>query len=92
MLSIKNASLYADFPFSPPPFLITCDSLRPDLVLVGTNCCFESNIKVNSDRKAAKCRPLLMNLRIEYTNNNFVTFSMSALGILVRLQMPLCKC
>ena len=42
---------------------------------------FESNIKVNSDRKAAKYHPLLTNLRTEYTNINFVNISMSALGI-----------
>ena len=42
---------------------------------------FESNIKVNSERKAAKYHPLFTNLRTEYTNINFVNLSMSALGI-----------
>ena len=44
---------------------------------------FESNIKVNSDRKAAKYHPLLTYLRTEYTNINIVIniISMSALGI-----------
>ena len=72
------------------PSLITGDSLRLDLVLVLNNTTvylleltvgFESNIKVNSDRKAAKYHPLLTNPLTEYTNINFVNFSMSALGI-----------
>ena len=90
MSSIKNASLYADLPSFPSPSLITGDSLRPDLVFVLNNTTvylleltvsFESNIKVNSERKAAKYHPLLTNLRTEYTNINFVNLSMSALGI-----------
>ena len=90
MASIKNASLYADLPSFPSPSLITGDSLRPDLVLVLNNTTvylleltvdFESNIKVNSDRKAAKYHPLLTSLRAEYTNINFVNFSMSTLSI-----------
>ena len=90
MSSIKNASLYADLPSSPSPSLITGDSLRPDLVFVLNNTTvylleltvgFESNIKVNSDCKAAKYHPLLINLRKKYTNINFVNFSMSAPGI-----------
>ena len=90
MSSIKNASLYADLPSFPSPSLITGDSLRPDLILVLNNTTvylleltvgFESNIKVNSDHKAAKYHPLLTNLLTEYTNINFVNISMSALGI-----------
>ena len=90
MSSIKNTSLYADLPSFPSPSLITGDSLRPDLVFVLNNTTvylleltvgFESNIKVNSERKAAKYHPLFTNLRTEYTNINFVNLSMSALGI-----------
>ena len=90
MSSIKNASLYADLPSFPSPSLIIGDSLRPDLVFVLNNTTvylleltvgFEPNIKVNSERKAAKYHPLLTNLRTEYTNINFVNLSMSALGI-----------
>ena len=89
MSSIKNASLYAGVPSFPSPSLITGDSLRPDLALVLNNTTvylleltvsFESNIKVNSDCKAAKYHPLLTNLRTEYKNINFVTFFMSTLG------------
>ena len=61
--SIKNSSLYAGLPSFPSPSSITGDSLRPDLFLVLNNTTvylleltvgFESNFKVNSDRKAAK--------------------------------------
>ena len=88
--SIKNTSLYADLPSFPSPSLNTGDSSRPDLVLVLNNTTVylleltfgvESNIKVNSDRKAAKYHPLRTNLLTEYTNINFVNLSMSALGI-----------
>ena len=77
MSSIKNASLYVDLPSFPSLTLISGDSLRPDLVLVLNNTTvylleltvgFESNIKVNSDRKAAKYHPLLRSLWTEYTN------------------------
>ena len=70
--------------------IIVIISLRPGLVFVLNNTTvylleltvgFESNIKVNSERKAAKYHPLLTNLRTEYTNINFVNLSMSALGI-----------
>ena len=90
MSSSENASLYADLPSFPFPSLITSDSLRPDLVLVLNNTTAyqleltvgsESNIKVNSDRKATKYHSLLANLRTDYTNINFVNLSMSALGI-----------
>ena len=91
MSSIKNASLYADLPSFPSPSLITGDSLRPDLVFVLNNTTvylleltvgFESNINVNSERKAAKYHHPFTNLRTDYTNINFVKFLMSALGIL----------
>ena len=88
MSYIKNVFLFADLLTFPSPSLITCDSLRPDFVLVLNNTTvyqleltvgFESKIKVNSNRKAAKYLPT--NLCTEYTNINFVNISMSALGI-----------
>ena len=69
--------------------MITGDSLSPDLVLVlykttiymlELNVGFESNIKVNSDRKADKYYPFLINLWTEYTNVNLFNLSMSAAG------------
>ena len=86
---MKSASLYADLPSFPSLSSITGNSLRPYLVVVLDNTTvylleltvgFESNIKVNSDRKA---HPLLTNLRTDYTNINFVYFSISAFGIFV---------
>ena len=58
---LQDSSLYADLPSFPSPSLVTGDALRPDLVLVLNNITlyllelnvgFESNIKINSDRKA----------------------------------------
>ena len=43
---------------------------------------FESNIKINSDRKAAKYHPLINNLQRSYSTVKFVNLSMNALGIL----------
>ena len=69
--SIANSSLDTDFPIFSSPSLITGDSLRPDLMLVLNNTTvyvleltvgFESNIKLNSDRKANKYHPLIGSL------------------------------
>ena len=43
---------------------------------------FESNVKIKSDRKAAKYHPLIANLQRSYSTAKFVNLSMSALGIL----------
>ena len=89
--SVVHSSLFADLPIFPSPSLITGESLRPDLVLVLNNTSayvlvltvgFESNIKINSDRKAAKYHPLITNLQRSYSTVKFVNLSMSALGIL----------
>ena len=88
--SVANSSLYADLPNFPSPSLITGDSLRPDLILVLNNASvyvleltvgFESNIKINSDRKATKYRPLINHLHSSYSTVTFVNLSMSATGI-----------
>ena len=66
--SVVHSSLFADLPIFPSPSLITGESLCPDFVLVlnNTSACvleltvgFESNIKINSDRKAAKYHQLI---------------------------------
>ena len=89
--SVANSSLYTDIPTFPSPSLITGDSLRPDLVLVLNNASvyvmeftvgFESNIKINSDRKATKYRPLINHLHSSYSTVTFVNLAMSAIGIL----------
>ena len=88
--SVVHSSLFADLPIFPSPSLITGESLRPDLVLVLDNTAyvleltvgFESNIKINSDCKAAKYHPLITNLQRLYSTVKFVNLSLSALGIL----------
>ena len=89
--SVVHSSLFADLPIFPFPSLITGESLRPDLVLVLNSTSasvleltvgFESNIKINSDRKAAKYHPLITNLQRSYSTVKLVNLSMSALGIL----------
>ena len=71
--------------------MITGDSLRPDLVLVSNSSCvyllevtvgFESNIQINSDRKATKYLPLIADLQNSYSTVKLINLSMSALGIL----------
>ena len=88
--SLQNCSLYADLPFFSSPFLITGDSLRPDLALISPDNTlylleltvgFETNIEKSSNRKATKYKPLLRDLNYPYRSINFVNLSMSALGI-----------
>ena len=88
--SVANSLFYADLPIFPSPSLITGDSLRPDLVLALNNATvyvleltvgFESNIKLNSDRKANKYHSLSGSLQKSFSTVKFVNVSMSALGI-----------
>ena len=88
--SVANSSLFADLPNFLSPSLITGDSLCPDLILVLNSASvyileltmgFESNIKINSDRKATKCRPLINHLHSSYSTITFVILSMSVIGI-----------
>ena len=43
---------------------------------------FDSNIKINNDRKATKYHPLIANFQRSYSTVKYVNLSMSALGIL----------
>ena len=70
--ALPSCSIYADLPALLSPSLVTGDSLRPDLLLITKNNTlhileltigFETNIKVNSDRKALKYNPLHQDLR-----------------------------
>ena len=88
--SVANSSLFADLPNFPSPSLITGDSLCLDLVLVLNNAFvyvleltvgFESNIKINSDRKATKYLPLINHLHSSYSTVTFVNLFMRAIGI-----------
>ena len=73
------------------PSVITGDSLRPDLVFISKNSIlyileltvgFESNIQINSDRKASKYSSLILDLKHTYSDVKFVNVSMSAIDIM----------
>ena len=83
--------MYADIPSFLSPSFITGDSLRPDLVLITKNSTlyileltlgFESNIEINSGRKASKYSPFILDLKKSYSDVKFVSLSMSTLGIM----------
>ena len=87
--ALPSCSIYADLPAFLSPSLVTGDSLRPDLLLIPKNKTlyileltigFETNIKVNSDRKALKYNPLHHSLRSTYRQINFINLSLGALG------------
>ena len=88
--SFSDCLLYAGLPSFLSPSVITGDSLRPDLVLISNNSTlyileltlgFESNIQINSDRKASKYSSLLLDLNHAYSDVKFINLSMSTLGI-----------
>ena len=89
--TVTDYSIYADLPSFLSPSLITGDTLRPDLVLISRDKLvyileltvgFESNLKINSDCKADKFKPLVKELSHRYRKLKFVNVSMRALGIL----------
>ena len=85
-------SIYADLPSFLTPSLISGDALRPDLILhnkhkntlyiLELTVGFESNLKVNSDRKLNKYKSLVLSLSSSYNAVHFVNVSMSAIGVL----------
>ena len=89
---LTDWSIYADLPSFPSPCLITGDSFRPDLILYNRHnntihilelaVGFESNPKINSDRKLSMYRPLVTSLSASFKEINFINMSMSALGVL----------
>ena len=89
---LTDWSIYADLPSFPSPCLITGDAFRPDLIfynkhdnklhILELTVGFESNLKIISDRKLSKYRPLLPSLSTSYQEINFINMSMSALGVL----------
>ena len=89
--SFSDCLLYADLPSCLPPSVITGDSLRPDLVFISKNSIlyileltvgFESNVQINSDRKASKYSSLILDLKHTYSDVKFVNLSMSTIGIM----------
>ena len=89
--SFSDCLLYADLPSFLSPSVITGDSLRPDLVFISKNSIlykleltvgFESNVQINSDRKASKYSSLILALKHTYSDVKFISLSMSAIGIM----------
>ena len=87
--ALPSCSIYADLPAFLSSSLVTGDSLRPDLLFITKNNTlhileltigFETNIKVNSDRKALKYNPLHKDLRSKYIQIKFINLSLGALG------------
>ena len=87
--TLPDCSLYADLPTFLSPSLITGNSLRPDLILITKNKVlyileltigFETNIKINSERKASKYYPLQQTLHPNYNHIRFINLSLGALG------------
>ena len=89
---LTDWSIYADLPSFPSPSLISGDTFRPDLILhnkhskkvhiLELKVGFESNLKINSDRKLSKHMPLVCSLSPSYQDVNFISVPMSVLGIL----------
>ena len=86
---LQSCSLYADLPAFLSPSLIIGDSLQFDLSLISKNndlyipelaIGFETNIKVNSDRKASKYNPLHQELGSKYKQIRFINLFLGALG------------
>ena len=89
LLALPSCCIDADLPAFLSPSLVTGDSLRPDLLLITKTKTlyileltigFETNIKVNSDRKALKYNPLHHSLRSTYGQINFINLSLDTLG------------
>ena len=89
--SLKQCTVYADLPSFLSPCLITGDSLRPDLLLLTEDKIlyileltigFETNIQINSNRKAAKYTSLISDLSPYYSKVIFIKLSMGAIGIM----------
>ena len=87
--ALPSCSIYADLPAFLSPSLVTGDSLRPDLLLITKNKTlhileltigFETNIKVNSDRKALKYNPLRQDLCSKYSQIKFTNLSLGDLA------------
>ena len=87
--SLKQCTVYADLPSFLSPCLITGEYLRPDLLLLTENKSlyileltlgFETNIQINSNRKAVKYNSLLSELSPSYNTVTFINLSMGAIG------------
>ena len=89
--SLSQYKVYADLPSFTSPYLITGESLRPDLLLLTDNNIlyilelalgFETNMQVNGIRKANKYNRLVKDLSSTYNKVLFINLSMGALGVM----------
>ena len=80
-----------DLPSFTSPYLIAGESLRPDFLLLTENNVlytleltlgFETNMQVNSIRKANKYNRLIKGLSSPYNKVTFINLSMGALGVM----------
>ena len=89
---LPDWSIYPDLPSFSSASLITGDTFRPDLILYNKHKStiyileltvgFESNLRINSERKLDKYRPLVLSLSTSHSKVRFVNVSMSTLGVL----------
>ena len=89
--SFKHCTVYADLPSFLSPCLVTGDSFRPGLPLLTENKIlyilehtigFETNIQINSERKAAKYSTLISDVSPYYSKVMFINISMGAIGVM----------
>ena len=87
--TLIDCSLYADLPVFISPAFITGSAFRPDLLIISKEKVlyileltigFETNILINSERKASKFYPLQQTLLPNYKQIKFINLSMGALG------------
>ena len=90
---VQNSRLYVDIPGFVNPSVLTGDNLRPDLLLGIENECqyileltvgFESNLKVNANRKRQKYLDLIEEQKTNYGKVKFINLSLSTLGVFSR--------
>ena len=89
--SIYTCKLYADLSGFKSPSIIAGDIYRPDLVVITPDeslyvveltVGFEINLRNNVDRKHAKYKDLLEDLKKHFTSVKFINISVSSLGVL----------
>ena len=89
--SIHTCKLYADLSGFKSPSIITGDIYRPDLLVITPDeslyvveltVGFETNLRNNVDRKHAKYKDLLEDLKKHFTSVKFINISVSSLRVL----------
>ena len=87
--TLTDYSFYADHPTFMSPSFIIGSAFRPDLLIITKEKVlyileltigFETNIQINSERKAIQYHPLQQTLLPNYKQIKFINFSIGALG------------